>query len=408
MTFKEKPIIVHTTESISKLLVHDGKEQKKCTKAEIAELKKTNHLIYLTRKRGNKASLSEYYEFITKSATELKQATKGKINMYQTGSFAFTAYYLWKLLGTYKDKPIDVQPLTNMELQVISGANKGSTMFSNKGYTGEGYFYDFKSYIPSIMTDVKFLIPIQPPTENTFKKIRQAEWENPDGIRYLKYGFYRCSVTLTGNEMKDRYFRIQPNNWYTSIDIKLARMLGIQMTLIDDGNMNVLLYDRKKCTDGLTAFCNFVQYMYKLKQKNVTGAKDILNCLWGYLSQVKTKVLTNPSDEKMNQIIDNNTILKEWTEGQTVKVRAISENQNPWLRMKNFLLAESRYRLACAIFKHNEHIKQAHTDGFISSKKLDIVTGKNIGDIAYEGYSPKIIIEGVNNIQGKEDLIKKA
>ena len=52
---------------------------------------------------------------------------------------------------------------------------------------------------------------------------------------------------------------------------------------------------------------------------------------------------------------------------------------------------------------HKEFIKRVHTDGFISSKKLDIKTGDKLGDLVYEGYCENVIIE--SNIKPKEQFI---
>jgi hypothetical protein len=45
------------------------------------------------------------------------------------------------------------------------------------------------------------------------------------------------------------------------------------------------------------------------------------------------------------------------------------------------------------MFPHKEFIKRVHTDGFISSKQLDIKTGNKLGDLVYEGYCENVIIK---------------
>ena len=55
------------------------------------------------------------------------------------------------------------------------------------------------------------------------------------------------------------------------------------------------------------------------------------------------------------------------------------------------------------MFPHKEFIKRYHTDGIISSKKLDIKTGNKLGDLVYEGYCENVIIE--LNVKPKEQFI---
>jgi hypothetical protein len=51
---------------------------------------------------------------------------------------------------------------------------------------------------------------------------------------------------------------------------------------------------------------------------------------------------------------------------------------------------------------HYEFIKRIHTDGFISSKKLDIETNTNLGDLRYEGhYEGDLVIKNSMQISGE-------
>jgi hypothetical protein len=52
-----------------------------------------------------------------------------------------------------------------------------------------------------------------------------------------------------------------------------------------------------------------------------------------------------------------------------------------------------------------EAIKRIHTDGFISSMKLDLQTGTNLSDLRYERYYKKVVIK--NSIQVNGLLIKQ-
>ena len=45
------------------------------------------------------------------------------------------------------------------------------------------------------------------------------------------------------------------------------------------------------------------------------------------------------------------------------------------------------------MFPHKEFIKRCHTDGFISSKKIDIKTGNKLGDLVFEEHCENVIVK---------------
>ena len=52
-----------------------------------------------------------------------------------------------------------------------------------------------------------------------------------------------------------------------------------------NGQPNFLFYSKDKLMNGAYLFKNFVDELYELKQQKVNGAKDILNTLWGGLTE---------------------------------------------------------------------------------------------------------------------------
>jgi hypothetical protein len=56
--------------------------------------------------------------------------------------------------------------------------------------------------------------------------------------------------------------------------------------------------------------------------------------------------------------------------------------------------------IANICYPHKEHIKQIHTDGFISDTQLDIKIGEKIGDLVFEGCCEDVMIEHCNNVKG--------
>lgn len=375
----------------------DDKGERAITNKEFTKIKKDYTLFYLNRKRGNKETLKEHYDYIMKCAKELKAFSKGKINLYKTGLFSKTSLMTWNLMKKKEVKELQSEDLTDLEVKILDKA-KGSIIFSEKGYKGEGHLYDFNSFYPSIMMEKTFLIPYKQPKERTIKNLSQAYWQNSEGISYLYYGLFRCKIEKSGNEETDRLFRFQEDDWYCSQDIKSAKLLKLKITMIDDEKVNFLYYDNTKCIRGDKLFGAFNAYMYDLKQKKVSGAKDIMNSLWGAICKRehrKTKNETTETPVKICQSEDGHITIVER-----------EHPYKPLARLKKFLLAEGRYTIIKTILKYGEDIVQCHTDGFISKRKLDdIISNTDIGCIKYDGYCKEIHIINANNVKGKENKI---
>jgi hypothetical protein len=65
-------------------------------------------------------------------------------------------------------------------------------------------------------------------------------------------------------------------------------------------------------------------------------------------------------------------------------------------RMGMFLTAKGRYELYKTISKHQDKIIYAHTDGFISTKRLKIKQGQNMGELRFEGKYENLEIKNKN------------
>jgi hypothetical protein len=375
---EEKNILAYITgdSMIDEVYICDDKGERTITNAEFKKMKKDYTLFFLSRKRGNKGTLKEFYDYVSKCAKELKVFSKGKINLYKTGLFSKTSKMIWNLMRKKEVKELQTEDLTDLEVKILD-ETKGSLIFSEKGYKGEGYFYDFNSFYPSIMQDKTFKIPYKQPKEQTIKKLSQAYWQNAEGISYLKYGFIRCNIEKSGIEEIDRLFRFQDDKWYCSQDIQSAKLLKLKINVIDDGKTNFLYYDNTKCIKGDKLFGAFVNYMYDLKQKKVSGSKDVLNSLWGAICQKKLS--------KTKKEVENPLKIRPTLDGLFSYVER-EHPYNPYARLKRFLLAEGRLIIVKTILKYGQDIVQCHTDGFISKKKLnDITSSTDLGSIKYEG-----------------------
>ena len=380
--------------------IYDGKAKKIIDKEEFKILKKKNLVTMLARKR-EKMTIEECYEFFNKSAEELLKENK-MINLYKSCSFADSAQFYWKIM--LKNKNIITEPMTKLEENILKEI-KSSIIFSDKNYKGCGYKYDIVSSYSSIMQDAKFLVPCRKPKELTIKKLVEATYQFGERT-YLKYGLYHCKISQTNVEKTDRLFKFQDNDWYTSIDIELAKLLKLKLKMIDDGKSNLLFYGRdiggkSSIETGKTIFAEYVHKIFDLKEKRITGAKNLLTCLWGIFCQKNTRIV---KDNKKNKEINKCLPCNDGTTAFSIEQEQLYKS--PFARFVPFLYAQGRFNLITKLLKYKEHIVYAHTDGFISKVKLDIQCGANLGDLRYEGYIKDVYVINSNDVRGVKNIIK--
>ena len=92
----------------------------------------------------------------------------------------------------------------------------------------------------------------------------------------LEYGIYRCIITKEDNKPY-KFFRFNPKNKYTHLDIIVAIQYGLKIEMILDGKPNALIYSKDKLMNGAYLFKTYIDELYELKQQKVKGSKDLLN-----------------------------------------------------------------------------------------------------------------------------------
>ncbi len=117
--------------------------------------------------------------------------------------------------------------------------------------------------------------------------------------------------------------------------------------------------------------------------------------MWGCLVQEKkTRLiidLTKESDVNLNT--DEIEILSQVIEKNKCIIEYMYKNKSSFKTdfggMKSFLLSQGRLKMSQLLVDHVEFIESLNTDGWKSSKKLDIKLGDGIGCLRYEGYRKK-------------------
>ena len=239
--------------------------------------------------------IEEEFDNLTAVNKALKQATKGYINLGQTGTIKKTSLYLFKRLSAHIPNP---EHISQIEMTWIENSTLGAIIFSEE-YEGEAWKYDVKSMYPSIMCS-KLLVPMK---KGEFQKFTLDEFNS---LKFYPNGIYRTVVKASTDIKTNRLFRFNKLNYYTQISLSHAIALGLTIEIIIDDQPNCLLYSRDKCLRCDEIFSKFVAYMFDLKDKKVPMSKLILNMLWGALTESDLKKVTIDNTLVEEFIIDDN------------------------------------------------------------------------------------------------------
>ncbi|XP_004346374.1 hypothetical protein CAOG_05701 [Capsaspora owczarzaki ATCC 30864] len=267
-----------------------------------------------------------------------------------------------------------------------------------KEYEGEAWELDMISAYFSIITKNTFLVPTK---RGTFKTI-------DDFSEHLEFGIYRCLIS--GFQPDSCWFTRwnEELDWYTSIDIKAFRELGLTIELIHDGKPNFLHYDGQSRVKGDKVFGSFKDELFGFKQQNLPDAKLMINGFIGALSMVDTVTKTVHEESKKIQYLketeeihDVEDFTVDAKNGLVVKYNVVDTNsyfETPFARVKPFIYSQIRLVMMRLIRPHLDKVVRIHTDGIILSEKIEVATGNELGDFKYKLYCPHAVIKGMNNI----------
>lgn len=314
-----------------------------------------------------KLSIEESYNEFIKMANEMKEKTDGKINFFKTGTVKKTALnYFYELT-----KSVQPEPISNNEAKWIENASFSALTYWEP-FKGTVYSYDRNSHYPNTMTKNFHYFPIK---EGEFKIVKS--------LNNLEFGIYRCFI----DGPKTKFFKYNPMNYYTNIDIDNAIKNNLTVELIQDNKPNALVYTKDKLMNGAFLFKKYVTDLYELKSNGVKGSKDLLNMLWGSLCEMNHYKTNSDFDEEVNICeADMKHILSD---ENGIKLKYIFYRggyyKTNFARIKPFVLAYGRADLM--MFKeYEDQIVRIHTDGFyLKTKPENIKTGTNLGYLKYEG-----------------------
>ena len=322
----------------------------------------------------NKLTLKSLYDKSKLQREELLKATEGKIDLYRYKNLNDLIKDQFRMRSEVLIEPEDID---NLEGVWLSNAFLGGLMWCENGYEGELHEIDINSNYPWAMINQYFTFPVK---KGHFIKLTQDEFSK---LTYFKYGVYRCIIS-NDDEKLNKFFRFSGKDYYTHHDLTRAKELKFKIEIIEDGNVNILQYNKEDLIYGNKVFSKYINYFYDLKKKNSTPkskiVKLILNKLWGILCQkyMNIKTTTNGCglDASKYKIISIRPSVKTGCQENkyTDNIQVYKTNYG---RLGCFLTAFCRLRLSRLAFDNMDTIKKIHTDAIFTTKKIDCVnTGR--------------------------------
>ena len=375
-----KPIIYDSCS----FMCYDGVNEYFLSKEKKADI--YNHRIpyILIDKTDKKLTLKEEYDLFIHDANLLKEASDGQINLYKTGNTKTTCLSIFDKYSKYIKNP---PKLNQFEASWITECSHGALIFSDR-YNGDIYKYDKKSMYPSIMKS-KQLFPVD---AGDFIQINELS-------EILTFGIYKCIIKKSNTKV-DRLFRFNPKNKYSHIDIYHARKLNLEIKLVDDKEANALVWTRDKLLTGTELFGQFIDFTFDLKNRlKIDRSKKLINTLWGALTERKTKNYVCGPDVDIGKNAKPISI-RPTDDGLTIieVIKRDHQYVSGFARIKPFLMAKARSIMSEIMLPHNDSLIRCHTDGFYSTKELDIKIGDELGDLVYEGHDV-VTISACNQIE---------
>ena len=385
ISFKEKKILLYNQKTFHG---YDGDTTFYVSKQLLGDIYSNKSQYVIIPKENNEMTFEEEYDDVIQTANILKKESKGIINMYKTGSNVVTALNLFNRFN----KLIIPDKITQLESIFLDGALCGALIFYNK-YEGPLYNYDVCSFYPSMLLS-NMLIPIK---EGEFRKVIQIEL---DSSEYFLNGIYRCVIERSTNDNINRLFRFNPKNYYTVYDMKQAKHLRLKINIIEDEQANLLYYSSSKCIKAYDLFGEYINFLYPMKQRKVPLSKMLINLIWGVLStKLKKKKYFQLCDDVIIPSNNNVESIRMLDDKKTYQIQT-SDNDKifkfDFARLAPFLISCGRQKISHIIEPHIENIKHCHTDGFLSSTRLDVPTSDEIGGLKYCGYCPDGFVNTCN------------
>lgn len=343
----EKKIILYDK---VKFIAYDGEKEYILKDEEYKKLRYSNKqdTLFIWRfeyKNGSGEKLDmtmkEEYDYFIETAEALKIHSNGLINLYKSGSYFDTCLKLFD----YLNKCIKPEEILSDEAEWIQLSGFGAHNWANVGYEGELHKCDAVSLYPSSYTSNSLKFPVK---RGEFKTIEEFS-------QYIDFGIYRAEVKPKDDNQYNNIFKFNKHNFYTCIDLQVAKKYGFEIALIQDGKPNFLYYSPDKLITFKQAFDKYFNILFPLKEQKLNQAKFLLNLIWGVCCQIDKRKIYCENEfyiEDNEEIFSIKPLTKDENKLQFTYTKINNIFKSNYARLKPFMIANGRKKMTDYIEPH--------------------------------------------------------
>jgi hypothetical protein len=315
-------------------------------------------------------SLEETLNDYIAKADRLITVSNKLINFYKSQYASVLSFDIWKQMTKFINTP---EELDDFEHVAINFSLKGGIHYSTPS-KGKYYDIDMNSAYMHFMASSNFNFPV---TKPNYKMFAQKEFGE---LKFYPFGLYLVVFENTHDYFS--CFKTEVNQWVSHHDLKCAKLLGIQFSIME-GKTNALLYDSKNCVKGSHAFGEYCNFLYDLKKQN-EDVKDFTVSIWGAFCQKLVKRYRLKDDETIDV---GDQFIEELNESKNITTIKVTPKvgqifKYPYARLGPFLTSYVRLKMTEILLKQpKESVLMVNTDGWISTiPRNDLSYGKEMGE----------------------------
>jgi len=195
----------------------------------------------------------------------------------------------------------------------------------------------------------------------------------------ISLGFYRVKIT-SDHKHATKLFAFSKNHVYNNISINHALELSeynFKVELIIDDKPNAYIYDKEIRSSKV--FSIWIDKLMKIKKKHPKNKliKHLMSSLWGSLSHSNNimKTYDEIQEEGLNICMTDKADYKIadyiWTNSKEYyKLQYMNKPYKSNFRLKSFLTAFGRVKIAEVALENLDAVIRIHTDGIAFNKKM--------------------------------------
>ena len=293
-----------------------------------------------------------------------------------------------------KGKYEHFEDIDRTESKWIEATHNGGLTYCDAG-THQSFGYDFSSFYPCMMGDYHFVMPCKKGREVFISELSDN----------LLLGFYRVKIT-SDHKHATKLFAFSKNDVYNNISLSHALELSeynFKVELIIDDKPNAYIYDKENRSSKV--FGVWLDKLMKIKKKMPKNklVKHLLSSLWGSLSHSNNilKTYEEVQEEGLKICMTDNADYKItdyiWTNSKEYyKLQDMNHPYKSNFRLKSFLTAFGRVKIADVAIQKLDAVIRIHTDGIAFNQKMKL----NIAGLLPEDKTTGLIkFEHVNKYQ---------